>query len=128
MLFVIEVSKMKITPVSSAIACLGLLFAVPLAYSYECIPKYWTACSDGNCEAGIGDLTIYFSDSERAVSRCDKRGCTPINVEVARSGVMLKAASATNGYLLVINTMNLTFTEVATSVTTAFVKSGSCAQ
>jgi len=41
-------------------------------------------------------------------------------------GVMLKAASANNGYLLVINTMDLTFTEVATSITTAFVKSGMC--
>lgn len=104
------------------------IFSVNHALAYECKPKYWNACSDGNCESGIGDMTIYFSESEKAVSRCDKEGCTPLKVEVARSGVMLKAASANNGYLLVINTMDLTFTEVATSITTAFVKSGSCVQ
>ena len=125
---VLEVDAMTRRPLSSAMVCLGLLFSVPLAHGYECKPKYWNACSDGNCESGIGDMTIYFSESEKTVSRCDKKGCTPLKVEVARSGVMLKAASANNGYLLVINTMDLTFTEVATSLTIAFVKSGTCAQ
>ena len=37
---------------------------------------------------------------------------------------MLKAASAKNGYLLVINTLDGSFTEIATSVTTVFIKSG----
>jgi len=119
---------MKLRLLPRAMVFLGLVSAVPLAHGYECKPKYWNACSDGNCESGIGDMTIYFSESEKAVSRCDKFGCTPLKVEVARSGVMLKAASANNGYLLVINTMDLTFTEVATSITTAFVKAGMCEQ
>ena len=101
---------------------------IDAAYGYECKPKYWNACVDGNCDSGKGEMTIYFSEEEKTVSRCDKKGCTPLNVEVARSGVMLKAASAANGYLLAINTIDFTFTEVATSLTIAFVKSGSCAQ
>jgi len=116
--------KFRLLP--KVVAFLGLVFAVPLVHAYECKPKYSNACSDGNCESGIGDMTIYFSESEKAISRCDKKGCTPLKVDVARTGVMLKAASANNGYLLVINTMDLTFTEVATSITTAFVKSGMC--
>ena len=107
---------------------LSLLLALPQAYGYECKPRYWNACANGVCQSGNGDMTIYFSEADRSVSRCDKKGCTPIKVQVAGSGVMLKAASAENGYLLVINTMDRTFTEVATSVTAAFVKSGSCAQ
>jgi hypothetical protein len=87
------------------------LLAINTAFAYECKPTYWNACSDGDCESGVGDMTIYFSE-----------------VEVARSGVMLKAASATNSYLLVINTVDLKFTEIATLLTTAYVKSGSCAQ
>jgi len=119
---------MKFRPPPRLVVFLGLVLAVPLAHGYECKPKYWNSCVDGNCESGIGDMTIYFSESEKAISRCDKKGCTPLKVDVARSGVMLKAASANNGYLLVINTMDLTFTEVATSITTAFVKSGMCEQ
>jgi hypothetical protein len=47
-------------------------------------------------------------------------------VETELSGAMLKAANAVNGYLLVVNTLDLTFTEVATSVTSAFIEMGSC--
>jgi hypothetical protein len=104
------------------------LLAINTAFAYECKPTYWNACSDGDCESGVGDMTIYSSESEQVVSRCDKKGCTTLKVEVARSGVMLKAASATNSYLLVINTVDLKFTEIATLLTTAYVKSGSCAQ
>jgi hypothetical protein len=60
------------------------------------------------------------------VSRCDESGCTTLVVEVVESGVMLKAASAKSGYLLVINTLDGSFTEIATSLTTAFIKSGVC--
>ena len=111
-----------------SIISFSALLAINAAFAYECKPKHWNACSDGNCESGVGDMTIYFSESEKEVSRCDKKGCTTLKVEVARSGVMLKAASASHSYLLVINTIDLTFTEIATLTTTAFVKSGSCAQ
>ena len=63
-------------------------------------------------------------NSVPTVSRCDESGCTTLVVEVVESGVMLKAASAKNGYLLVINTLDGSFTEIATSVTTVFIKSG----
>jgi len=71
-------------------------------------------------------MTIYFSPEEKSVSRCSKTGCTNVQVDVQPSGVMIKAASAANGYLLVVNTLNLSFTEVATSVTTPFIKMGTC--
>lgn len=119
---------MKTCFISITLAFALSIFSVDYAFAYACKPKYWNACVDGNCDSGIGDMTIYFSEIEKAVSRCDKKGCTPLKVEVARSGVMLKAASANIGYLLVINTMDLKFTEVATSITTAFVKSGMCEQ
>jgi hypothetical protein len=47
-------------------------------------------------------------------------------VEAELSGAMLKAASAVNGYLMVVNVLDLTFTEVATSTTSAFIKMGAC--
>ncbi len=107
----------------------SMLFSATVAQAYECKPTAESACSGGECVSKVGsEMTIYFSEDEKAVSRCDKKGCTPVSVQVANSGVMLKAASAYNGYLLVIDKRDLSFTEVATSMTLAFVKSGTCVQ
>lgn len=106
--------------------------SVALAQSprvYNCSPKSWTVCAGGNCQAGRGKMTIVLKAEENSiptVSRCDESGCTTLVVEVVESGVMLKAASAKNGYLLVVNTLDGSFTEIATSLTTAFIKSGVC--
>ena len=106
-----------------------LVFSATFAQAYECKPSAANLCSGGECTSNVSNaMTIYFSEEEKAVSRCDKKGCTPVSVQVANSGVMLKAASATNGYLLVIDKRDLSFTEVATSTTLAFVKSGTCVQ
>ena len=96
---------------------------------YNCSPKSWTVCADGDCQSGRGKMTIVLMAGENSVptvSRCDESGCTTLVVEVVESGVMLKAASAKSGYLLVINTLDGSFTEIATSLTTAFIKSGVC--
>ena len=96
---------------------------------YNCSPKSWAVCAEGDCQSGRGKMTIVLMAGESSVptvSRCDESGCTTLVVEVVESGVMLKAASAKNGYLLVINTLDGSFTEIATSVTTAFIKSGVC--
>lgn len=106
---------------------IAVLFCnVPLAFAYQCTPVTWHNCTKESCASGTGDMTIYFSPDENSVSRCDKRGCTNLKVDVQPSGVMVKAASAYNGYLLVVNTMDLSFTEVATSLTTPFIKMGTC--
>lgn len=106
-----------------------LVVSATYAQAYECKPTTANLCSGGECTSNVSNaMTIYFSEEEKSVSRCDKRGCTPVGVQVANSGVMLKAASATNGYLLVIDKRDLSFTEVATSTTLAFVKSGICVQ
>ncbi len=105
----------------------SMVFSATVGQAYECKPTSESACSDGDCVSNVGsEMTIYFSEDEKAVSRCDRKGCTPVSVRVANSGVMLKAASAYNGYLLVIDKRDLSFTEIATSMTLAFVKSGSC--
>ncbi len=154
---------------------------------YNCSPKSWTVCADGDCQSGRGKMTIVLMAGENSVptkyggkvvdkapapaadmstidyvelakkyggkvvgsapasaadmaevafeqdqlqealvSRCDESGCTTLVVEVVESGVMLKAASAKSGYLLVINTLDGAFTEIATLLTTAFIKSGVC--
>jgi len=104
-----------------------LLFcSSPFVFAYQCTPVSWYACPDGLCQSGMGEITIYFSPDERSVSRCDKRGCTNLKVDVQPSGVMVKAASAYSGYLLVVNTMDFSFTEVTTSLTTPFIKMGMC--
>jgi hypothetical protein len=106
-----------------------IVFSATTAQAYECKPTTANLCSGGECTSDVSNpMTIYFSEEEKAVSRCDKKGCTPVSVQVASSGVMLKAASAMNGYLLVIDKRDLSFTEVATSMTLAFVKSGTCSQ
>lgn len=112
-----------------AILASSMVFSATATQAYECKPTSASACSGGECVTNVGsEMTIYFSEDEKAVSRCDKKGCTPVSVQVANSGVMLKAASAYNGYLLVIDKRDLSFTEVATSMTLAFVKSGTCVQ
>ena len=96
---------------------------------HNCSPKSWVVCADGDCQSGRGKMTIVLVAGEGSVptvSRCDESGCTTLVVEVVESGVMLKAASAKSGYLLVINTLDGSFTEIATSVTTAFIKTGIC--
>jgi hypothetical protein len=111
------------------IVATSMVFSVTVAQAYECKPTSASACSGGECATNVGsEMTIYFSEDEKTVSRCDKKGCSPVSVQVANSGVMLKAASAYNGYLLVIDKRDLSFTEVATSMTLVFVKSGSCVQ
>jgi hypothetical protein len=106
-----------------------IVFSVTVAQAYECNQTSASACSGGECVKNVGsEMTIYFSEEDKTVSRCDKKGCSPVSVQVANSGVMLKAASAYNGYLLVIDKRDLSFTEVATSMTLVFVKSGSCVQ
>jgi hypothetical protein len=103
----------------------ALAFSSP-ALALQCTPSSSWACVDGSCKAGSSAITIYFSPSEKTVSRCDSQGCSTLQVEAELSGAMLKAASAVNGYLLVVNVLDLTFTEVATSVTSAFIKMGAC--
>jgi hypothetical protein len=104
-----------------------MIVSATFAQAYECKSIAANLCSGGECASNVSNaMTIYFSEEEKAVSRCDRKGCTPVSVQVANSGVMLKAASATNGYLLVIDKRDLSFTEVATSTTLAFVKSGTC--
>ncbi len=96
---------------------------------HTCTPKSWAVCADGDCQSDRGKMAIVLVAGEGSVptvSRCDESGCTTLVVEVVESGVMLKAASAKSGYLLVINTLDGSFTEIATSVTTAFIKSGVC--
>ena len=102
-----------------------LAFSSP-ALALQCTPSSSWACADGSCKVSPSAITIYFSPSENAVSRCDRQGCSTLQVETELSGAMLKAANAVNGYLLVVNTLDLTFTEVATSVTSAFIEMGSC--
>ena len=96
------------------------------AYAAECIPEVASVCVLSGCERAQSTITIYTDVSNKIVNRCDSNGCDAITVDIRQSGAMQKMTNPNSDYLLVINTISLTFTEIATASTTAFVKSGIC--
>jgi len=66
--------------------------------------------------------------------RCDDRGCTPIAVVAAESGVFLNLAAPSSGYLLKLTTTSETlldlqagqFVEVATQMLSTYLGYGRC--
>ena len=103
------------------------LLSFDTAFSFECAPSISSICRDNGCATSKNSITmIRLSKQDRTVTRCDTRGCDVIPVEVRESGVMLKAGAVDSGYLLVVNTISNEFTEIATAVVSAYVKSGSC--
>ena len=65
-------------------------------------------------------------EANRVVTRCDKTGCDQIAVNAEASGAMLKFGAVGNGYLIVVNILDLSFSEVATQLSAVYVKSGKC--
>ena len=98
---------------------------VCFAQSYQCTVDVSSICSQAGCNMSSNTIRIDINDNN-TVNRCDSKGCDEIIVESVISGAMRKYGSIYNGYLLVLNTMANTFTEVATLADTAFIKSGTC--
>lgn len=104
---------------------LSIISCACFAQSYQCTVDVSSICSQAGCNASSNSIRIVINDNN-TVSRCDSKGCDEIVVESVISGAMRKYGNIYNGYLLVLNTMAYTFTEVATLADTAFIKSGTC--
>ena len=106
-----------------------LLFLIPLStasFAEECIPKNAQTCDELGCTQSDSAIKIYTNDSNKSVNRCDSRGCSEVVVEIRESGVMKKYGNVLSGYLLLVNSLDNSFTEIATSLNTVFIKSGVC--
>ena len=72
--------------------------------------------------------------AQSVVRRCDDKGCTPVNVQAAPSGVFHNLASAPGGYLLKLALLTVElvdvkkgdFVEIATQNLGSFVGYGRC--
>ena len=97
------------------------------AFALECRPTTYSACDSSGCSKAQPSInSIVVDRKSNLVTRCDKSGCDQKPVEITTSGAMVKIGSIERGYLLVVNTLDGSFSEAATQLTAVVVKSGFC--
>ncbi len=105
---------------------LGISFASQ-ASAISCRPDVASVCGASGCERAPSSIqSIVIDEANSVVTRCDKTGCDQIPVNAEASGAMLKFGAIGNGYLIVVNILDLSFSEVATQLSAVYVKSGKC--
>ena len=105
------------------------LFFSSQASAITCRPDVASACGASGCERTRSSIqSIVIDEANRVVTRCDKTGCDQISVTIEASGAMLKFGAVANGYLIVVNVLDLSFSEVATQLSAMYVKSGKCSR
>lgn len=103
------------------------IFFSSQAFAITCRPDVASVCRGSGCERTPDSIqSIVIDEANRVVTRCDKTGCDQIHVEAETSGAMLKFGAVGRGYLIVVNSLDLSFSEVATRLSDVFVKSGKC--
>jgi hypothetical protein len=97
------------------------------AFALECRPTTYSACDASGCVRAPQSINrIVIDQRSKLVTRCDKNGCDQVPVEISTSGAMIKIGSIERGYLLIVNKLDGSFSEVASQLTALVVKSGTC--
>lgn len=103
------------------------LFFSSQAFAIACHPDVASVCGAIGCERTPSSIqSIVIDEANRVVTRCDKTGCDHISVTAELSGAMLKFGAVANGYLIVVNALDLSFSEVATQPSAVYVKTAKC--